>query len=178
MFSRKNQDVLSKPYRQLIAHSHSSNSEESDDDDEFITLKRANHDLPSSSSSHHTANLSNRKLKLSSTKKALLKSSYTNLSKKLVFDDAGKAHELYEMADAEEVYGKDGGVEGVMHAGRVFVEEERGKMKETDIIDKREAREKKQERKRKRKEREKGVCITLSIIPSFKADFRPFLILG
>lgn len=151
MFERKNQDVLSKSYRQLIDHSNSSGS----DDDEFITLKRANHDLPLDPSHQERAeNLSKRKLKLGNAKKALSK--YGDLGKKLVFDDEGKPHELYEMADADDAY-KVGGVDGVMEAGRQFAEGERGKMKNTDIIDKREAREKKKAKKRKRKEREKGV---------------------
>ena len=152
MFERKNQNVLSKPYRQLVDHSGL------DEDDDFITLKRADHDLPlDPSPKEHVANLSKRKQKLSKSKLAILK--YGDLGKKLIFDDEGKPHEVYEMADAEELF--KGGVATAKEAGRKFAEEEKGKMRVADEDDKREAKEKKRERKRKRKEREREVCLFL-----------------
>ncbi|PIL37625.1 hypothetical protein GSI_01319 [Ganoderma sinense ZZ0214-1] len=85
------------------------------------------------------------------SKKALAKSGPRG--HKLVFDDAGDAHEVYELKDAGEVF--VGGKEEVMEAGRRFAESERGKLRAADVEDKAEAKEKKREKKRKRKERER-----------------------
>jgi ATP-dependent RNA helicase DDX10/DBP4 len=149
MFERKNQNILSKHYSKLVDHSV---DEADDNGDEFITLKRADHDLPESGLPE-SENMSKRKLKMGRAKRAIVK--YSGLAKKLVFDDKGNPHEMYEMADAEEFF-KDG-VEVVNDAGKKFAAGERGKMREADVIDKEEAREKKREKKRKRKDRERGV---------------------
>ena len=52
-------------------------------------------------------------------------------------------------------------MDGVMMEGVKYAEGERTKMKETDLVDKEEAKAKKREKKRKRKEREAGakVCV-------------------
>lgn len=147
MFERKNQKF--EHYSKLVEHSDG----DSDDGDDFITLKRENHELSSDSEGHKEDNLSKRKLKMSKSKRAMLKS--TEMGKKLIFDDEGKPHELYEMADAEEFF--KAGPEGVKDAGKKFVEGERGRLRVADILDKEEAKEKKREKKRKRKERERAV---------------------
>ncbi|EPQ51768.1 DEAD-domain-containing protein [Gloeophyllum trabeum ATCC 11539] len=146
MFERKNQNILSAHYTKLVDH-----GADSEEEDDFITLKRADHELPGAGlpESH---NLSKRKLKAGESKKAMLK--YKGAPTKLVFDDEGRAHELYEMQDPEEVF--KGGEREVAEAGKKYVQEERGKLMERDVLDKAEAREKKREKKRKRKEREKG----------------------
>ncbi|KIK84532.1 hypothetical protein PAXRUDRAFT_152885 [Paxillus rubicundulus Ve08.2h10] len=151
MFERKNQNILSEHYSKLIDHGDATD----DGDEDFITLKRANHELPTSNDplDPDAENMSRRKLKLSKTKRMLAK--YGQLGHKLIFDDEGNPHEVYEMVDPEEFY-KDG-VASVKEAGRVFVEGEKGKLKHADVVDKEEAKEKKKEKKRKRKEREKGV---------------------
>ena len=77
------------------------------------------------------------------------------MNKKLIFDDEGNPHELYEMGDAEEFFKV--GPEGVRDAGKKFVEGERGKLRAADVVDKEEAKEKKREKKRKRKEHGDGV---------------------
>ena len=144
MFERKNQNILSEHYTRLVEHTNSDS--ESDD---FITLKRADHELPYALP--QSIHISKRKLKMGQSKKAMLK--YHGLGQKLLFDDEGKAHEVYEMHDAEEEFkGAD-----VLEVGKEFAEGQRGKMKEVDVVDKMEAKEKKKEKKRKRKEREKGV---------------------
>lgn len=148
MFERKNQNILSDHYTKLIDHSADADQ---DDADDFITLKRANHDIPDLDLAD-ASNLSKRKLKLGNAKRAI---ATNGLAKKIVFDEEGMPHELYEMADAEEFF-KDG-MEVVNEAGKKFAEDERGKMKKADVLDKEEAKEKKREKKRKRKEREKGV---------------------
>jgi ATP-dependent RNA helicase DDX10/DBP4 len=153
MFGRKNQNVLSKSYRQLV-------DDDVDEEEDFITLKRADHDLPPPATTDLSArereiNLSKKKLKLGKAKVAKLK--YGDLGKKLVFDEEGNAHELYEVADVDEVFGD--GADAVKEAGQRFAEEERGKMKIADVEDKREAKEKREEKKRKRREREKEVSL-------------------
>ena len=151
MFERKNQNILSEHYAKLIDHGNLGDEEE-----DFITLKRADHDLdlPTSSALDlDIENLSNRKMKLSRTKRMVAK--YGQLNHKLIFDGEGNPHEVYEMANPDEFYKH--GAEAVKEAGRAFAEGEKGKMKSADVADKQEAKEKKKEKKRKRKERERGV---------------------
>ncbi|RDB30847.1 ATP-dependent RNA helicase dbp4 [Hypsizygus marmoreus] len=146
MFERKNQNILSEHYSKLIDHDPIDDAEE-----DFITLKRADHDLSDEDRGPDPEDLSKRKLKLGRAKRTIEKNGNP---KKLVFDEEGNAHELYELANAEEWYQAKGGLAGVKEEGQKFAEGERGKMKVTDLVDKAEAREKKREKKRKRKERE------------------------
>ena len=158
MFERKNQNVLSSHYSKLIEHESSSNDNDESDDDEFITLKRADHDLPESSKTlpplDSSADLSKRKLKLGKAKQAIAKN---GVAKKLVFDDDGKSHEIYEMADPDAWYEAKGGLVGAKKEGQLFAQQEGLKMRVADVADKEEARNKKREKKRKRKEKEKSV---------------------
>lgn len=149
MFERKNQNILSEHFTKMIDHEGDGN----DSDDDFITLKRAYHELDEANLPEHDF-ISKRKEKMAASKKALAK--YGGRGSKLVFDDEGNPHELYEMKTAEEVF-KD--KEDVKEAGRKFVESERNRLKQADVQDKAEAKEKKQEKKRKRKEREREVRI-------------------
>ncbi|KAI6145260.1 DEAD-domain-containing protein [Pisolithus tinctorius] len=148
MFGRKNQNILSEHYAKMVDHEDSG-------DEEFITLKRADHDLPDSKEVDgiDVEDLSKRKLKLSRTKRMIAK--YGQLGQKLIFDDDGNPHEVYEMVPAEEFYKH--GSDSVREAGRTFAEGERGRLKEADVLDKQLAKEKKQEKKRKHKELEKGL---------------------
>lgn len=148
MFERKNQNILSAHYSKLIDH-----GDAVDDDEDFITLKRSNHDLSDTDANPEIDNLSKRKLKLSKTKRAVAK--YGQLGHKLIFDDEGNPHEIYEMVDPAEFY--KGGLEGAKEAGKAFVEGEKDKLKGADVVDKMEAKDKKREKKRKRKDRENGV---------------------
>ena len=95
MFERKNQNILSEHYQKLVDHGADADG---GSDDEFITLKRADHDLddfPGSDddgplgSGHH----SKRKQRLALSKKALAK--HGEKGHKLVFDAEGRAHEVY-----------------------------------------------------------------------------------
>ncbi|KAI0942852.1 hypothetical protein AcV7_002148 [Taiwanofungus camphoratus] len=147
MFERKNQNILSEHYTKLVDHSL---DRDADSEDEFITLKRADHELPGNDELPESDFISKRKLKMATSKKALAKSGPKG--NKLVFDDDGNPHEIYEMKTAEEVFK---GVDDVKEAGRKFVEGERGRLKEADVVDKAQAKEKKREKKRKRKERER-----------------------
>ena len=78
MFERKNQKF--EHYNKLLDHDGVVSDDGSED---FITLKRENHGL-SDSEGHREENLSKRKLKMSKSKRAKLKS--TEHGKKLVFD--------------------------------------------------------------------------------------------
>lgn len=175
MFERKNQNILSEHYSKLIAHDSGSDS-----DDDFITLKRADHDLddppsnvdpnrnPINSITHTTsfeqdlkANLSKRKQKMGKAKRAIATG---GVNTKLIFDDEGKAHQLYELEDGEKWFEERGGLVGAQEEGRKFAEGERTKMKVADVVDREEAREKKREKKRKRKERERAVSVLLGVL--------------
>lgn len=150
MFERKNQNILSAHYSKLIDH-----GDAVDDDEDFITLKRSNHDLSDTDANPEIDNLSKRKLKLSRTKRAVAK--YGQLGHKLIFDDEGNPHEIYEMVDPAEFY--KGGLEEAKEAGKAFVEGEKDKLKGADVVDKMEAKDKKRDKKRKRKDRENGVSL-------------------
>ena len=133
MFERKNQNILSEHYTKLVDH-----SADVDDEDDFITLKRADHqleDLPTILESEYT---SKRKQRMALSKKAIVKNGPKG--HKLVFDEEGHAHELYEMKELDEVF-KD--KDDVKEAGKKFAESERSKMLEVDVLDKEEAKEKK-----------------------------------
>lgn len=146
MFERKNQNILSEHYNKLVDH----DAEDSDDD--FITLKRADHELEGDAALEPDEFTSKRKARLAASKKAAAKSGPRG--HKLVFDDEGVPHELYELQSVADVF-KD--ADDAREAGRVFAASERGKLQEADVADKAEAKEKKREKKRKRKEREREV---------------------
>ncbi|KAJ6588533.1 P-loop containing nucleoside triphosphate hydrolase protein [Mycena capillaripes] len=148
MFERKNQNVLSEHYSKLIEGGN-----DDDDEEEFITLKRANHDLGDLDLGDDSADLSKRKQRMGKAKRALMTG---GVNRKLIFDDEGNPHELYEMEDADRWMQDKGGLQGVTEEGRKFAEGEVGKMRVANVVDKEEAREKKREKKRKRKEREKA----------------------
>lgn len=145
MFARKNQDILTPHYAKLVDHADPSDSKDGGPEDEdFFSLKRLDHDLPSTSDLPGHSDLSKRKLRLLKSKKALAKSGPQG--HKLVFDDDGQAHEVYEFKEWEEAGGDE--------EGKQFMNKEIGKMRQADVHDKEEAKDKKREKKRKRKERE------------------------
>ncbi|KAI0089434.1 DEAD-domain-containing protein [Irpex rosettiformis] len=148
MFERKNQNILSEHFNKLVDHA-GDRAADDDSDDDFITLKRADHDLDDIELPEHDFH-SKRKEKMSGSKKAIAKGGPKGT--KLVFDEEGKPHEIYEMKSTEEVFK---GHDDVREAGRQHAESERGKLREADVIDRAVAKEKKQEKKRKRKERER-----------------------
>jgi len=155
MFERKNRGVLSEHYNKLVDHS----SEASGSDEDFITLKRANHDLPSTSVTPLPIeeNASKRRQRALKSKKGQLK--LGGAPTHLIFDDDGVAHEAIEMKAVEEIFGA-GDVKSVaLEAGRTFGEKERLKMSEVDKKDKAEAKEKRKEKKRKRKEAARAVSL-------------------
>ncbi|CCM05487.1 uncharacterized protein FIBRA_07708 [Fibroporia radiculosa] len=173
MFERKNQSILSEHYTKLVDHSIDRN-QDADSEDDFITLKRADHDLPGDGELPESEFTSKRKVKMAMSKKAIAKSGPKG--NKLVFDEDGLAHEIYELKTTNEVFR---GADDIKEAGRKFAEGERGKMQEADVVDKAEAKEKKREKKRKRKEREKeemghddgeGMPMTTTLAPVEDGD--------
>ncbi|EIN14558.1 DEAD-domain-containing protein [Punctularia strigosozonata HHB-11173 SS5] len=153
MFGRKNQSVLADHYTKLVSHDDIPDQEEED----FITLKRADHalsddDLPASSQ------LSKRKLKMGESKKLMAK--FKQPAQKLIFDEQGEGHQVYEPVAGEVFVKEQGGEAGVQEAGRRFAEERLKEVKDADIRDREEAKEKKREKKRKRKERERGMAMS------------------
>lgn len=140
MFNRKSQTILSSHYTSLIDH-----SEATDESDDFITLKRPDHDLEETDTLPASYALSKRKLKMGTSRKAML-ASHGNPTK-LVFDQEGVSHAIYELG-GEEDFKKDG---EAAEQQRKFVEGEREGMERADLEDKERVKEKKRERKRKRK---------------------------
>ncbi|SPO30744.1 probable HCA4 - can suppress the U14 snoRNA rRNA processing function [Ustilago trichophora] len=137
--------------------------------DDFLTLKRADHaleddgdaygiggdDIPitmEQAKADATENLSKRKLAMGQSKKALALAGKRGIGEKLIFDEDGEAHALYELQD-EEAFKKQG--DARTQAQR-WEEEERERMQEADVKDKELAKEKRREKRRRQKEREKA----------------------
>ncbi|KAI9308591.1 P-loop containing nucleoside triphosphate hydrolase protein [Cunninghamella echinulata] len=147
MFQRKNQDILSEHYHKLVDYEGDKMDE---DDDEFMTLGRVDHELESDSDDNmkdtKSENLSKRQAKMG--KKELAKRSAKG--EKLIFDDEGVPHQLYEVVK-EEDFLKDGDAKTQRDE---YINVKGELMKAADIDDKALAKEKRQEKKLKRKMRE------------------------
>lgn len=170
MFERRNQDVLTSHYSKTIAEDGTEvegSHADADEDDDFLSVKRVVPvDDNSSSEDEDVAATgpapkiipgigkepividSKRREKLLKSKKKILQ--YKEKGVKLVYDDDGVAHQVYEL-EGEEDFAK----RGPAAAQRAkFLEEEAGKIREADISDKQLAKQKKKEKREKRKERE------------------------
>lgn len=161
MFERKNQKL--EHYRKVVEESvnqftgtSEANGGNSDEED-FLTVKRVDHPLSENISQGTHGDLSKRKLKIGQSKRLTAK--YRGHGEKLVFDEEGTAHQVYELKNPDELIKQ--GVD-VVQLGKEFAEEQRGVMKEIDLVDKAVAKQKKREKKRKAKEREK-VSLALSL---------------
>ncbi|KAJ7326295.1 hypothetical protein DFH08DRAFT_968203 [Mycena albidolilacea] len=114
MFERKNQNMFSAHYSKLIE-----GDGDDDDEEESIKLKRTDHELDGGEVGvDEAADMSKRKQRLmaSKAKRALLTG---GLGKKLIFNEEGKPHEMYEMEDADAWLNDKGGYgeAGVMGGG-------------------------------------------------------------
>lgn len=179
MFERQNQGVLSQHYLNMIKDdSASADPVDDEDNEDFMTVKRQNHLLSGSDTEDEedeeeiadasTINADNAKLKVTTTgplvgldgapvskrqakaalsKKAMLK--FKSNPTKLIFDDEGKPHALYEFEN-EEDFKKSGDAEKQI---KEFVGKESERMKEIDAVDKAQVRERRKEKKLKMKER-------------------------
>ncbi|CCG81203.1 ATP-dependent RNA helicase dbp4 [Taphrina deformans PYCC 5710] len=146
MFERRNQDILSEHYTKLIQHEDvtQANDEtaDADEDDNFMKLKRADHTLTAGQDDESFKPDSKRKQKEALSKKAMLK--YKSKGSKLVFDEEGGAHPLYEM-ETEESFRNAGNSEEQIAK---FLQAQKEAMGEVDVDDKEEARDKKREKRR------------------------------
>lgn len=157
MFERKNQDVLSEHYSKL--------RNDVDEDDDFFGVKRVlkDDDLDSAAKEGEDPRGkvvpvyggqeliidSKRREKLITSKKQMLK--YKGKGTRVVFDDDGEAHQLYEL-QGEDDFQREGSAEAQR---RAFVAAEADRVREADVDDKQLAKERRQEKKIKRKERER-----------------------
>jgi ATP-dependent RNA helicase DDX10/DBP4 len=162
MFERVNQDVLSSHYTKLVGN-ESDEGEKSEPD--FLSVKRVLNDGDLESESRTAAGPmpkvitlegdqqyivdSKRREKALKSKKQMLK--FKGLGTKMVFDDEGEAHALYEM-QGEEDFKQDGPAE---EQRQRFVEGEFTRVKEADVDDKLLAKQKRKEKRDKRKARER-----------------------
>lgn len=145
--------------------------EANDDEDEFLAVKRripAKHEISEAQSEDENQPVTNggrvvniqgasqplvidskRREKLLKSKKKLLK--LKDKGEKLVFDDEGQPHQLYELEDEEDFKAK-----GLPEEQRQkFIEAEREVVQKADVLDKAAAKAKRKEKTRKRKERER-----------------------
>ncbi len=150
------------------------------DGDDFLTLKRADHGLEGSddegagdaqgkvtnaverdiairkqlereAKEAAAENISKRQLKAGKSKKAMASAGKRGQGEKLVFDDEGQAHALYEMQGEEDF--KAAG--DVAEQQRAFAEAEKERLMQSDVVDKERMRQQRKEKKRKAKERER-----------------------
>lgn len=99
---------------------------------------------------------SNRREKLLKSKKKLLQ--FMDKGKKIVYDDEGNPHEVYELENEDDFKAR-----GLPEEQRQkFIEQARQIVEQADVDDKAAAREKRREKLRKRKERERGELVAAS----------------
>lgn len=147
MFERKNQTVLSEHYINMTG---GGKDEEEDEEEDFLKVKRSDHVLKEDEIPDLLdVNTSKRSMKKALSKKLSLSSK--SLGKKLIFDDDGNTHEIYELQDEKE-FNSNNNIEELVSK---FQDEENLKMLQIDSQDKEVAKQKKQEKKRRRKELEK-----------------------
>ncbi|KAL7934279.1 DEAD domain-containing protein [Trichoderma chlorosporum] len=161
MFERTNQDVLSSHYSKLVLDG---GKEDDDEEDDFLSVKRRLNDdevdALTGTAPIDTAKIialggddlyvvdSKRREKALQSKKKMAK--FRGNSSKLVFDEEGNAHEIYELQD-EEDFKQQGPAD---EQRQKFLESETVRVKEADVDDKALAKQRKREKKEKRKARE------------------------
>jgi len=147
------EDDLFDIKRRIPAHSESISSPESDADPSVTTGAEPKRDQAKSvlipGAKQPILLDSNRRAKLLQSKKKLLK--LKDKGSKLVFDDEGVAHQVYELED-EEAFRARGAAE---EQRRAFVREEAERVARVDVADKEAVREKRRAKKEKRKQRER-----------------------
>lgn len=166
MFERKNDGVLTSHYRGLV-DSDSEDEErpagfrsDGDDGGDVFELARADHALDGDEQrdvdekeAREAAmnNMSKRALKRGMSKKAMAEAGKRGMSTKLTFDDAGEAHELYELQD-EDTFRQAGDATEQAAAHALA---ERARLNEQDVADRERVRDQRREKRRLRKERER-----------------------
>lgn len=159
MFQRTNQDVLTEHYTKLIDGDDIGDDGDGDKQDDFLTVKRRLSSVSSAESDSgekHGAKPqgvllsidSKRKEKMLKSKKKLLK--LKGKGTKLVFDDEGNSHQIYELEDESQFKQR-----GPADAQKTkFLEKEQEVLQAADLVDKQAAKAKKKEKREKRKARE------------------------
>ncbi|KAJ6788829.1 hypothetical protein PWT90_05932 [Aphanocladium album] len=160
MFERTNQDVLSAHYNKLVVDGDKAADDDSDDD--FLSVKRRlnDDDLDAESRKANPNDPkviyglggqepyvidSKRREKALQSKKKMLK--FMGNSSKLVFDDEGNSHEIYELQNEDDF--KAAGDAAEQRAK--FLEGETERVRAADVDDKVLQKQKKREKKEKRK---------------------------
>ncbi|CAF3579657.1 unnamed protein product [Fusarium graminearum] len=162
MFERTNQDVLSSHYNKLVLDG----DDNDDDEEDFLSVKRVlrDDDLDDEAGAYRsTAKIidglggeepfvvdSKRREKALKSKKKMLK--FKGNSTKMVFDDDGNAHAVYELRDEDDFMGEGPAEE----QRRKFVEDETSRVREADVDDKALAKQKRREKREKRKAAERA----------------------
>lgn len=170
MFERRNQDVLSSHYSKMVADDGTETQgqhADADEDDDFLSVKRVipvdelgssdEEDVtPTGLTTRTVTGIgrepliidSKRREKLLLSKKKLLK--YKEKGVKLVYDDDGVAHQVYEL-EGEEDFARRG---PAADQRAKFLEAEAERVREADIDDKQMEKQKKREKKEKKRARE------------------------
>jgi len=150
MFERKNQSVLSEHYMQMTEGTGNKKDGNEDEDDDFLTVRRKVSDVDDKELPQLEYNAtSKRALKRATSKK--LSSKLRGKGSKMVFDESGNAHPVYELQNMKDVE-KEGPVEKLKEK---FLEGEKNKLETADMEDKNVAKERRAEKKRRRKELER-----------------------
>lgn len=152
MFNRKNQGVLADHYTKLVDHDSDKRSRKGaaadSDEEDFLTIKRVDHDLGGDEiPEDEPLPMSKRQQKMSKLEKV----KNTGRGNKLLFDDEGQAHEMYELEDEASFHAKG----DAQSQQKAFLEKEKVVMDRADLTDKALSKEKLREKKAKRKQRER-----------------------
>lgn len=161
MFERTNQDILTNHYTKLVDNDEANDN--GDADDIFLTVKQNPAHASTDESDHPPSGTikvipglganpividSKRKEKLLKSKKKSLK--LRDKGTKLIFDDEGQAHPIYELENEDQF--KQRGPAEAQKAE--FLQAEHHRLMDADVLDKEAAKLKKREKRAKRKARE------------------------
>ncbi|KAG4303563.1 hypothetical protein PCANB_000004 [Pneumocystis canis] len=163
IFKRTNQNVISDHYKKMIENNdllvNNNSIDDNDDsindgfinddfindDDDFMKIKSLNHHSNIEESVENNFNtFSKRKQKIAMSKKAMLK--YRPKGSKLIYDEEGNATDVYKFQD--EVSFHQAGT--VNDQKTKYLEKEKEKMIENDIMDKIETKEKRRQKRKKK----------------------------
>ncbi|KAL2913185.1 ATP-dependent RNA helicase dbp4 [Polyrhizophydium stewartii] len=144
MFEKKNLTVLSEHYAKLKEQSESDS-----DDQEFLSLKRANHDLDEDELPMAAPSKLNHRQLLKTKTKAIKERGH---STKLVFDEEGNPVLDFKLETLDEFEKK----QDIASRQREYLEATTAKMREADTIDRSIERERLKEKKRLKRLKEKN----------------------
>ncbi|KAI9872190.1 MAG: ATP-dependent RNA helicase dbp4 [Pleopsidium flavum] len=170
MFERRNQDVLADHYAKLVDEDGDINDHaDADEDNDFLTVKSRLSSVEEESEEEESGSRprsknkakvipvngkdplvidSKRREKLLKSKKKLLK--LKGKGTKLVYDDDGTPHQVYELEDEDQFKQRASAAD----QKAMFLEHERQRLQTADLADKQAAKEKKNNKREKRKARE------------------------